>query len=180
MTNLAMVATALGVVMGATRLPGVVRPAAFRQRALAFPRSVVWGRVLMGIAAAIAWVVMYRAASDEWAKFRPLIVIGVPVAYWLVIKFAQPYLAVRGAAAVLLLTARVMVHVTDASELPARLVVTTLAYVWVVTAIWITIAPHHLRDFVGWAMANDSRCRALCGAGVALGILLVGLGLFVY
>jgi hypothetical protein len=180
MTRLAMVSTALGVLVMAGRLPGVIWPEQFRKHALAFPRSVLWGRVLIGIAAAIAWVVVYRAATDDWAKFRPLVVIGVPVAYWLVIKFAQPYLAVRGAAALLLLLARVMVYVTDDSDVPARLAVTTLAYVWVLAAIWMTIAPHHLRDAIQWTMASNRRCRLTCGSGVALGILLVGLGLFVY
>jgi hypothetical protein len=180
MTQLAMVSTALGVLVVAGRLPGVIWPEKFRAFALAFPRSVVWGRVLMGIASAIAWVVVYRAATDDWAKFRPLVVIGVPVAYWLVIKFAQPFLAVRGAAALMLLLARVMVYVTDASDVPSRLVVTTLAYVWVIAAIWMTIAPHHVRDLIQFVMANNRRCRLACGGGVALGILLVGLGLFVY
>jgi len=32
---------------------------------------------------------------------------------------------------------------------------------------------------MGYAMANNTRCRAVCGLGVGLGLVLLGLGLFV-
>jgi len=83
---------------------------------------------------------MYRAAIDEWAWARPLIVIAVPVAYWLVVQYGTHFLAMRAVAALLLLIAKQMVDAADSSDLPSRLLVTTLAYVWVVMAIWITIA----------------------------------------
>lgn len=164
----------------AARLPGVLMPDKFRGWAAAFPRSVFWGRVLAGIAAAIAWVVVYHAASDEWAKFRPPIVVGFPVAYWLVIQYGNQYLAVRGAAALMLMLAKQMVDAADASDLTVRLVVTVLAYLWVIGALWMTIAPHHFRDAIGWTMANNERCRWVCGIGAGIGVGLVLLGLFVY
>lgn len=180
MTRLAILSTAVGAAIIAARLPGVIWPVKFREHAVKFSRSVWWGRVLMGIAAAIAWVVVYRTATDEWAKFRPLIIIGFPVAYWLVITYGNQFLAVRGAAALIMLLAKVLVDAADASDLPARLCVTTLAYVWVIAAIWMAIAPHHIRDAIQFLMANDRRCRCVCGASVALGAGLIGLGLFVY
>jgi hypothetical protein len=180
MTHLGLVSSLVGGLLVATRSPGLAAPEKFREHLLKFPRSAWWGRVLMSIAAAIAWVVMYRAAIDEWAWARPLIVIAVPVAYWLVVQYGTHFLAMRAVAALLLLIAKQMVDAADSSDLPSRLLVTTLAYVWVVMAIWITIAPHHFRDLMGYAMANNTRCRAVCGLGVGLGLVLLGLGLFVY
>jgi hypothetical protein len=180
MTRLALTSIVIGVVIVASRLPGVIVPAKFREHALKFPRSVLWARVLMAIVAVWVGIVLYGAATEEWAWARPLIVVGIPVAYWVVIQFADQFLAVRAAAAFILLIAKVMVDAADLSDLPARLFVTVLAYVWVIMAIWIAIAPHHARDLAGYLMANDNRCRAACSVSIAVGVALVALGLFVY
>ena len=179
-SRLAMTSIVVGAAMIATRLPGVVAPARFREYMLQFPRSVLWGRILIGIAAIWAGIVMYRSATDEWAWAQPLIVIGMPVAYWLVIQYGNQFLAVRGAAALMLLVAKLMVDAADLSENPLRLVVTILAYLWVVAAAWMTISPHQLRDLIEFGMANNTRCRAACSVSIVVGAILVGLGLFVY
>jgi hypothetical protein len=180
MSDLAIVSVAVGALIIASRLPGLIAPARFRAHMVKFPRSLLWGKALAGLAAAIAWWHMYQAATDEWAWARPWVLVGMPAAYALVWTFPPHYLAMRGAAALMLLLAKVMVDAADRSEAPARLVVTTLAYGWVVAAIWMAIAPHHFRDWIGWTMASDRRCRAACSVGLAVGVTLIGLGLFVY
>ena len=193
MTQLAIISTILGVTVIAARLPGVIAPAKFRAYAVKFPRSIWWGRILMGIATIWAGIVLFGAATnavtDEiratgsagiWALGRPLVIIGVPVGFWLVIQFANQFLAVRGGAALMLLIAKVMVDAADASDLTARLVITVMAYLMVIAGTWMAIAPHHMRDVIGVLMASDQRCRAVCSVGVAGGVILVALGLFVY
>lgn len=181
MTRLAAITAAVGAFIVLSRLPGVIWPAKYREHLLKFPRSIVWGRVLMGIAAAIAWVVMYLAAGDpDWNWARPFIVVGVPIAYWLVIRYGNHFLSLRAVAALMLLVAKQMVDAADRSDSPARLVVTVFGYVWVVLAAWMTIAPHHIRDVLGFAMANDQRCRFACAVGATFGIALIALGLFAY
>lgn len=182
MTRLALISTVVGAAVIALRLPGILWPAKYRAFAVQFPRSVLWGRILIGIAAAIVWVVMFRAAndSDEWRWAKPLVVVGVPVAYGMVYYFGVHYLALRATAALMLLISKVMVDAADLSETPLRLVVTVLGYLWVVAAIWMTIAPHHFRDLIGWATADDRRCRYLSSWCVVLGAVLVVLGLFAY
>src|SRR5690242_6407051 len=113
MNRLSIISMLVGGFIVATRLPGVLAPERFREFAVKFPRSLWWGRVLMGIAAAIAWVIVYQAADDEWSWARPLIVIGFPVAYWLVIKFGTHFLALRGTAALMLMAAKQMVDAAD-------------------------------------------------------------------
>lgn len=180
MTRLAITSTILGTAMMAGRLPGVVAPAKFTAHAQKFSRSVLWGRILMAVSAVWAGVVMYNAATDDWAWARPLVVIGVPIAYWLVIQFADQFLALRGLAALLLLVAKVALDAADLSDLPLRLIVTVLAYLWVCAAIWMASAPHQVRDVIGFITANATRCRTACFAGTLVGAVLVVLGLFVY
>ena len=180
MTRLSLISILVGTLAIAVRLPGVLAPATFRAAAVKFPRNVPVGRILMGIVAVIVWWVMYHAATDEWKWAQPLIFVGVPVAYLLVVNFGTHYLTLRAVAALLLLIAKQMVDAADASLSPWRLIVTVVAYLWVVTAIWLTVAPHHFRDLLGFVMADDKRCRLACSAGIVVGLMLVALGVFVY
>ena len=180
MTRLSLISILVGTLAIAVRLPGVLAPATFRDIAVKFPRNVPVGRILLGIVAMIVWWVMYHAATDEWKWAQPLIFVGVPVAYALVYHFMPHYLALRALAALLLLVAKPMVDAADASLAPGRLIVTVVAYLWVIAAIWMTTAPHHFRDLLGFVMANDRRCRLACGAGIVVGLALVSLGVLVY
>jgi hypothetical protein len=180
MTRLALVSTLVGAFIVAVRLPGIVAPTKYREQVSKFPRSVFWGRVLMGVAAFIAWVVMYRAASDDWAWARPFILVGVPIAYWIVIQYASTFLAMRASAALMLMAAKQMVDAADLSDQPLRLVVTVFAYLWVIAAVWITVAPHQHRDAAQILMADDKRCRVVCSVGVIVGGLFLALGVLVY
>ena len=85
MTRLAITSTIIGAAIIAGRLPGIINPDKFIAHARKFPRSVLWGRILMGICAVWAGIVMYNAAVDDFAWLKPVIVIGVPICYWLVI-----------------------------------------------------------------------------------------------
>ncbi|HVM59542.1 MAG TPA: hypothetical protein VMV72_01640 [Verrucomicrobiae bacterium] len=180
MTRLAITSTILGAVSIAGRVPGLVAPEKFGEALRKFPRSVLWGRILMGVCAVWAGIVMFNAATDDWAWARPVVVIGVPIAYWLVIQSADQFLAVRGVAALLLLIAKIAVDAADRSELPLRLVVTVLAYLWVCIAIWMASAPHQVRDVIGFVTTNTVRCRLACFLGICVGALLVVLGTCVY
>lgn len=180
MTRLAITSTIIGVASIVGRMPGIVAPEKFGACVQKFPRSVLWGRILMGIAALWAGIVMFNAATDDWAWARPLVVIGVPIAYWLVIQFADQFLALRGMAALMLLVAKLMVDAADQSDLPMRLIVTVLAYLWVCVAVWMAGAPHQVRDAIGFLTANNLRCRLACFSGVVVGVLLVVLGVCVY
>ena len=180
MTRLAITSTILGAAIIAGRLPGVIAPCKFIAHARKFPRSVLWGRILMGICALWAGIVMYNAAVDDFAWLKPLVVIGVPIAYWLVVQFANQFLAIRGVAALLLLIAKVTLNAADLSDSPSRLIVTVLAYLWVCAAVWMASAPHQVRDWINFITANATRCRAACSLGAIVGVFLVLLGLFVY
>ncbi len=180
MTRLAITSTILGAAIIVGRVPGIINPEKFSANARKFPRSVLWGRILMGICAVWAGIVMFNAAVDDFAWLKPVVVIGVPIAYALVIHFADQFLAIRGLAALLLLIAKVTLNATDVSDSSSRLIVTVLAYLWVCVAVWMASAPHQVRDWINFITANTTRCRAACSLGAAVGVFLVLLGVFVY
>ena len=181
MTRLAITSTILGAAIIAGRLPGIIAPEKFSAEARKFPRSVLWGRILMGVCAVWAGIVLYFfAAVDDFAWVKPFIVIGIPIAYWLVIQYADQFLALRGLAALMLLISKVVLNAADISDSPLRLVVTVLAYIQVCGAVWMASAPHQVRDWIAFMTANTARCRFACSVGAAVGVFLVLLGLFVY
>lgn len=193
MSPLAIASTCLGVFIVASRLPGLVAPARFREQMLKLPRSVLWGRVIFLVVALWAGFVLLGAAKEArdetirmsgeagiWGLAPAVVVLGVPVAYWLVIQYAEQFLALRATAALMLLVANIVIRAADRSDLLARLVVTTFMYVWVVVGIWMAIAPHHFRNVIEWAMANDRRCRQVCAVGTTVGVVLIALGALVY
>jgi hypothetical protein len=170
----------LGAIIVASRLPCLLAPEKFRPFVLAFPRSVVWGRILAAIATIWSAIFVYNAATGEWAQWRPWVVILAPVVYLAVIFYADQFLSVRAAAALILFVAKIGVDAADRSELQARFFVTILMYVWVVMAIVFAISPHLARDLTRFATANDTRWRIFCAISVLIGLVLIALGAFVY
>jgi hypothetical protein len=134
----------------------------------------------MGIAAIWAGIVLFNAATDDWAWARPIVVVGVPIAYWLVIVFADQFLALRGLAALMLLIAKLMVDAADQSELTDAPDRHRAGVPLGVRGRVDGSAPHQVRDVVGFITANNTRCRLACFLGALVGALLVVLGLCVY
>ncbi len=198
--SLQWVTIALGAFVIAARLPGLIWTEAFRRFWLKIPRSKPAGYLLMGIA--IGWcatVIYLHGFMDvhEWRDARGLgaivraflellqagrftVWILFGAIYALIVWLLDEFLAVRGLALIALLVARVILDAAFGIETHARLVMTVTAYLMVIAGMWLTIAPWRLRDVLEYTLATDPRCRALCGAGVAFGAVLVALGIWVY
>jgi len=63
---------------------------------------------------------------------------------------------------------------------PWRYVVTLLAYGWVVKGMILVYSPHVGRRWLDWLTESEQRLRAFSWPGIALGLILIVLGLFVY
>jgi hypothetical protein len=100
--------------------------------------------------------------------------------YALIVWWLTEFLAVRGMALLALLSARLILDAAFDVETAARLVMTVTAYGMVVAGMWLTISPWRWRDALQFMLANDRRCRLVCAAAVAFGIVLVALGIWVY
>ncbi len=177
--NLPTLAVLLGLVLALPPIYGLAKPAAFREAARKFPRSLKWGYALTLLGTAwFLWNLSQESISD-FASYKNVLfgvfaAIGVGTCI-----FVRDFLAVRGLAVVLLLLAKLMVD-AGRPKLPdtaSVLVVQSLAYVFVVAGIWLTVSPWRLRDVVDWATANESRMRFSCAAQLGLGLLVSTLGM---
>lgn len=178
--KLSTLAVLLGLLYVLPNLYAVLKPAQFGKVARKFPRYTPVGYPLMILAT--VWFVYYVSLESvaDFASFKPLLYtlfIAVGVGACL---FVHDYLPVRGMAVLLLLAAKLIVDTARWVDTPWRLVIVTLAYLWVIAGMWFTISPWRFRDHIQWLTANEQRTRLLSGLRVAFGLLVLLLGLTVY
>ena len=178
--KLSSLAIALGLVYVLPNIYGVLKPGRFGEAARKFPRYTPAGYPLMLLAT--AWFVynVYREPIADFAVMKPYLcgffaAVGVGACI-----FVKDFLPVRGLAVLLLLAAKLMVDTARWADTSWRLVITTLAYVWIIAGMWLTVSPWRLRDMANWITANEQRIRLFTGARVAFGIFVLLLGLTVF
>jgi hypothetical protein len=178
--TLQAVAIAVGLLLIASHLPGVVAPGWTASLCRAFPRSVPAGLFLTALA--LAWALWLAVTIDlgEFSNLRtPLTVITLLLGGGMLV-FSREFLAVRGLAALLLLGANVLLDAAFLRDEPAKLVLVVLAYAWIVEALVFLFSPYLLRDALAFVSKSEGRFRLFSALGVGAGLLLLALGLFVY
>ena len=167
-----------GIIAGAflilISLPGLFKPdvASVAQR---FPRSHVAGVVLLTIALVWTFWLLATIEMGEFAAFRRPLLIGLPIAYVLVLRFVEEFLAVRALGILCLLAAEPLLDAAFLHHQRSRLLVTVFAYLLIVAGLfWVTI-PYVLRDQINWSARSAFRWRfmhaiAFIYGGVILGI----------
>lgn len=175
--RLSTLAVALGLILSAPQIYGLLKPSAFAAAARKFPRSPTWGFLLMGLGTVwFLWNVSNESISD-FAAYKNLMLLGFGAVGVLTCIFVKDFLAVRGLAVVLLLLAKLMLDTARWHDSQWRLVISTLAYVWIFAGMWFTISPWRLRDIIQWSTASEQRVRLGSAARLALGVFVLTLGL---
>ena len=178
--SLRLTAIILGVLYLAGHLPVGLAPAASAAWSKRLVRSYPLGVVLM--LAATLWFVVLTGVMDlgEISNLRVQLMAVWAVAGVLMAIFVPGLLVLRGLGCLLLMAAALLLDAAFLAQTPWRYVVTLLAYGWVILGIILVYSPHIGRSWLDWAAASESRMRALAWPGVALGLLLIVLGIWVY
>ncbi len=150
------------------------------QWARGFPRGDGLGGVLLALAT--GWSAWLAGTINlmEYTRFRPLFVLGVVglgVTSWL---YVREFIAVRSLGILFLLGGDVMLDAAFLRQDTARLVVVSFAYLIILEGMVMVGAPYLLRDAIDWGLATSRRGKFLLSAGLLFGLVLLGLGLFVY
>jgi hypothetical protein len=178
--SLRLTAIVLGVLYLAAHLPGALAPARFGALARRLPRNYPLGVALMLLAT--LWFVVLTGTMDlgEISNIRIQLMAVWAVAGVLVTIFVPGFLSMRGFGCLLLLAAALMLDAEFLALTPWRYVITLLAYAWVIGGMVLVYSPHLGRNFISWMTESEKRFRWFCWPGVALGVLLIVLGCFVY
>lgn len=151
----------------------LLKPAAVQDWLRKFPRSKVMGVVLLTVAAVWAWLLVRYIDLGEFTSWKPRLMIIIPVAYVLTLKFVDEFLAVRALGMVALLAAEPLLEAAFLRPELSRLFLVTLAYVWIVLAMFWIGMPYVLRDQIGWLLRSPLHWRAAVWGGVAYGVILL-------
>lgn len=178
--NLSLLSVVLGMLVLLPNLFGLINPGKFKETARRFPRSMMPGYILMllGTVWFLYYVKLEKVADFESIKnylFILFIAVGIGTCI-----FVQDFLAVRGAAAVMLLTAKLMVDTARWADSDWRLVIVVWAYVLALAGMWFTISPWRMRDLISWATETEQRIRLGSAIRAAFGVFVLVLGLTVF
>jgi hypothetical protein len=178
--TLATLSILLGSAIIFLNIYGLLKPAEFGAMARKFPRNVPVGCVLIAIATVwFIWNVRQESIAD-FESLKPFLYLLFAAVGIGTCIFVQDFLAVRGMAVVLLLLAKLMLDTARWVDTEWRLVIATLAYIWIFAGIWFTVSPWRFRDFTNWRTANEKRTRTCTGLRVGFGLFLVLLGITVF
>jgi hypothetical protein len=178
--TLAQVALWLGLGCLLIHLWPVLSPAACGRSLKKFPRNTALGVLFM--LAGTGWFVWNLATTDisDFAEFRPLMLLGFVVIGVGSCFFVRDYLPVRGLAVLMLLAADLVLDVQRWHPSPLKNLVTVWMYGWIVLAMWVTVAPWRVRDWIAWLGVSETRVRLLGLGGLAWGGLITAMALTVY
>ncbi|MEY2538637.1 MAG: hypothetical protein QOG67_2377 [Verrucomicrobiota bacterium] len=171
---------AVGVFLLLIGLAGLLRSKLCQTLATQLPRSRVAGVVLLG--AAFAWSIWLLATMEmgEFSTFRRPLLIGLPIAFFLVLRFVDEFLAVRALGILCLLAAEPLIEAAFLHYEMSRLVVTVFAYVLIVAGLfWVTM-PYLLRDQINWSVRSNLRWRFVSVIALLYGAASLALAITQY
>jgi hypothetical protein len=165
-----------GIVAGAfliaISLPGLLKPdlAVVAQR---FPRSRLAGVVLLTIDLAWSFWLLTTMEMGEFSSFRRPLLVGVPIGYFLIVRFVDEFLAVRALGVLCLLAAEPLLDAAFLRYEPSRLFVTAFAYLLIIAGLFWAAIPYLLRDQINWSARNVYRWRMLDGIALCYGVVIL-------
>mgnify|MGYP000054777949 CR=1 FL=1 len=178
--SLASLSIILGLGYLVPQIYGLAKPGDFREKLRSFPRSNSWGYLLVTIATLWFLRTVQQEDISDFANYKKFMLIGFGALGVASCIYVKDFLAVRGYAVLLLLLAKLMVETARWVDSDWRLVIVTWAYIWALGGMWFTISPWRVRDIILWTTATESRMRFICGIRGAFGLLVIGLGVFVF
>jgi uncharacterized protein YjeT (DUF2065 family) len=178
--SLKITAIIIGLLALAGHLPAALVPGKFAPLLKTLPRNYPLGVVLM--LSATLWFTTLTGLMDlgEISNVRVQLMAVWAIAGVLVVIFVPGFLAARGLGCLLLLGAAVVLDAAFLVTTPWRYVMTLLAYYWVIAGMVLVYSPHLWRDAINYATKTPQRLRLLSWPGVAFGVVLIVLGIFVY
>ena len=145
-----------------------------------FPRSRTAGAALLTVDLIWTFWLLATMEMGEFSSFRRPLLVILPIGFFLVLKFADEFLAVRALGILCLLAAEPLLDAAFLRPELSRLLVTMLAYVMIVAGVlWVTM-PYLLRDQISWSTNSAGRWGAVSGLGLVFGIAILGCAVALY
>lgn len=171
--TLAQAGLMVGLLLVISHAVAWMQPRRTGQWMRAFPRSVLWGRVLLILAAVWSYWLIGVADLGEFSHLVGMLKIGVPVAAVLAWFFVDDFLSVRALGTLALLAAEPLLSAAFMQEPVSRLILVVLAYVWILAGLFLVGMPYLLRDAITWLTAHTTAFKSAAAGGIAYGLALI-------
>lgn len=178
--TLSQLSLALGVLAILAGLWQLFAPAQVGRMLAAFPRSALTAWALT--AADLLWVawLLFNTPLGDFDRFKPALYALTPLSFYLLVVHMDELLAPRSLGGLLLLLATPVLRIAQWHDSTWRLVITSLAYCWVIGGITLILSPHLFRRTVLLTVPTAGRHRLAALLKLAGGLFLIGLALTVY
>lgn len=181
MSELSIIALLIGLLALAIGGISLAVPARVLAGTERFPRSIWPGRILAAVDlvwAAYNLTLMHLGMFDAW---KIHLVWLVPVAIFLCVKYMDDLLSPRTLGGLFLLAAGPVLAAARWNPSDWRLVITVLAYLWIVLGLTFLLEPWWFRRLMPWIVGSTENQVRFGGVLKALlGLGLIALALFVY
>jgi hypothetical protein len=178
--SLQLVGFVMGVLLILLSAAAVFIPTFSRAFVAKLPRSRTAGTMLLAIDLVWTFWLLATMEMGEFSSFRRPLLILLPVAFFLVLKFVDEFLAVRALGILFLLAAEPLLEAAFLRYEPSRLLVTLLGYFMIVAGLfWVTM-PYLLRDQIGWSTKTLTRWRLISGLAFGFGAAILVCAFTVY
>lgn len=140
--------------------------------AKAFPRSQPAAYLLMGLASAWFLYEVTQLGPADFGKYKHIFFVVFLVVALGSFRFVPDFLAVRGLAGLILLTAGAILNVGYMHYEAAALALKVFVYLMIVAALILGASPYKLRDFFEWLYRSARRPRVFGGCFALYGLVL--------
>lgn len=181
MSELSVAALLIGLLALTGGVISLLVPAKIRAGVAAFPRSIWPGRILAAID--LAWAAyelaqMHLGMFDAWKVHLYWL---TPIAIVLCVVYLDELLSPRALGGLLLLVAGPVLDIARWHPSDWRLVVTVIAYLWILLGLVFLLSPWWFRRISVWLTGRGDRAVRITGAiKAAAGLGLIALALLVY
>jgi hypothetical protein len=155
-------------------LPLAAVPARLETLVRGFPRNRATAIVTMLLGGGwFLWKITQLGQSD-FGDYKNLLLILFAATLIGSILYVQDFLAVRGVAILVLLSANTgLKSAFGLYDIPGRLVLVTILYLFIVAALIFGTIPFKMRDLVDWAYAAPFRVRMIGSVFTVMAVLLL-------
>ncbi len=138
-----------------------------------FPRHRLAGIVLLTVC--LMWSLFLVSSMDmgEFFTWRKNILMLLPVAYFMVVIYVPEFLAVRALGSLMLLASMPVLCSAFLQPQISRLLLSILAYAWIIGGMFFVGMPYLLRDGIQWLSQSKGRWNLATLGGVAYGVALL-------
>jgi hypothetical protein len=162
-----------GILLLICGLPLLLNVPAYAAVLKSFPRSTAAAYLFFGAGAAWFLYAIWHLSPADFGEYRTYLFIGFLLVAVLSFKCVPDFLAVRGLATIVLMSAMPLL---DAGYMnfshPQIFLYKVAVYLAVAAAIWLGAQPWRLRDFFSWLFARPGRTRGVGAVLAGYGALL--------